>query len=71
MFNLHREITMEENLFLMSEETKGITKRKWLQGAPFESPFSNPKYISINNVDSVRGKFKRVIIQYKNGTMEV
>lgn len=62
---------MAKDLFLISEDTKSVAKRKWLQGVPFESTAATTKFVSINNIDKFRNNFRRVIIQFKTGTMEV
>lgn len=62
---------MKNTLFIVASGTKEQVKKDWEKGKSFPVLDSQPIFISKNNVENYRNSFKRIIIQYSSGTMEV
>lgn len=62
---------MKKILFLEGKGSRKDVLTKWNAGKAFTSIDSTPKVISIKSISVYRDIYRRICIQYDNGTVEV
>ena len=62
---------MKKVLFLEGKGNRKDVLSKWNAGKAFTSIDSTPKVISIKSITAYRDIYRRICIQYDNGTVEV
>ncbi len=60
-----------KDLFIVTDLDKKQAKHAWNYGMRFKADSSLPITVSKQNVDNLQPEYKRIILQYSTGTMEV